>query len=487
MITSGRYPVYKYVLAALDWGAIVAAYGVALLIEERWLVDHPDLSGMMLAGFVTFVATVGVLTVFVFHHFGLYQIHVFVTIVDHVLQIVKGLVIVLMSVAVMSFFIRMEFIVDSRLLTGLFALAAFVILIGVRVVAFRQAYLYLSRNKVLQRPTLILGAKDNGRNVAVNLFLHDYIGLRVVGFLDDDLFPGTAVFNGAKVLGKVDDLDEVVKHYHVEEVLICLENIEYTRLMEIMERAVNNQLIVKVASPLYEIVPLRRAIEHYGNIPVIAVFQAGMTPKREFFKRIFDVVAASIIFVLHLPLFVTIAAAIKLDSRGPIFYKQKRVGKNGQEFFLYKFRSMTVGDDDDEERKKQMAAFIKDKKKYDPNTALSTKIVNTSRVTGIGKWLRKLSLDELPQLINVLKGEMSLVGPRPCLPYEWAHYEEWHKRRLSVMPGLTGMWQVSGRSVVGFEDMVILDLHYIQNASLLLDVRVLLKTIPVMLFGTGGK
>ncbi len=487
MITSRRYPVYKYVLAALDWCTIVAAYAAAFVAEGRWLVEHPDLGGWLLAGLIGFVATIGVLTVYVFHHFGLYQIHVFVTIVDHVLQIVKGLLIVLVSVAVLSFFIRLEFIVDSRLLTGLFALAAFVMLITVRVVVFRQIYLYLSRNKVLQRPTLILGAKDNGRNVAVNLFLHDYIGLRVVGFLDDELLPETAVFNGARVLGKVDDLDEIVKRHHVEEVLICLENIDYTRLMEIMERAVNNNLIVKIASPLYEIVPLRRAIEHYGNIPVIGVFQSGMTPKRELFKRVFDVAFASIIFVLHLPLFIMIAVAIKLDSRGPILYKQQRVGKNGKEFFLYKFRSMTVGGNDDDDRKKQMADFIKDKRKYDPNAPVSTKIVNAARVTRTGKWLRKLSLDELPQLINVLKGEMSLVGPRPCLPYEWAHYEEWHKRRLSVLPGLTGMWQVSGRSVVGFEDMVILDLHYIQNASLLLDVRVLIKTIPVMLFGTGGK
>jgi undecaprenyl-phosphate galactose phosphotransferase len=113
--------------------------------------------------------------------------------------------------------------------------------------------------------------------------------------------------------------------------------------------------------------------------------------------------------------------------------------------------------------------------------------VNENRITRIGRWLRKTSVDEFPQLINVLKGEMSLVGPRPCLPYEWENYEEWHKRRLSVMPGCTGMWQVAGRSVVGFEDMVILDLYYIQNASLMLDFTLLLRTLPVMVFGAGAK
>ncbi len=116
----------------------------------------------------------------------------------------------------------------------------------------------------------------------------------------------------------------------------------------------------------------------------------------------------------------------------------------------------------------------------------TTKIVNKANVTSVGKWLRRTSLDELPQFFNVLKGDMSLVGPRPCLPYEWENYEEWHKKRLSVAPGCTGVWQVSGRSEVGFRDMVILDLYYIQNASLHMDLKLILKTIPVMLFGKGG-
>jgi lipopolysaccharide/colanic/teichoic acid biosynthesis glycosyltransferase len=196
---------------------------------------------------------------------------------------------------------------------------------------------------------------------------------------------------------------------------------------------------------------------------------------------------ALVTLIVLLPLFLVIALAIRLDSRGPVFFRQVRIGKNGVPFKLYKFRSMTVGADNDEERKRQMKEFIKTKRAGPPSDAISTKIVNEARVTAVGKWLRKLSLDEFPQLINVLRGEMSIVGPRPCLPYEWEQYEEWHKRRLSVLPGLTGMWQVAGRSVVSFEDMVILDLHYIQNASLVLDLRVMLKTIPVVLFGTGAK
>jgi undecaprenyl-phosphate galactose phosphotransferase len=145
---------------------------------------------------------------------------------------------------------------------------------------------------------------------------------------------------------------------------------------------------------------------------------------------------------------------------------------------------MIVGSDDDEARKKNAQQFIQIKKRIGEG---STKIVDESKITGIGRILRKTSIDELPQLFNVLMGDMSLVGPRPCLPYEWEHYEEWHKKRLSVIPGCTGVWQVSGRSSVGFEDMVILDLYYIQNSSLLLDLQLILKTIPVMIFGRGAK
>jgi exopolysaccharide biosynthesis polyprenyl glycosylphosphotransferase len=487
MATPKRYPSYKYVLAFIDVFTIVVAYVLAFVFESRWLNEHLPLSKELLAAELAYLGIVAMLCVFIFHYLGLYQINVFAAVVAHLAQIVKGLAILLVGIAVLSFFSKAEFIVDSRLLTLYFAATAFVLMIVVRVVLFRQAYLYLSRNKVLQRNVLIVGARENGRNVAVNLFLHDYIGLRVVGFLDDDIRVGTPIFNAARVIGHTNEMAMCVRAYDVEEILICLEKIEHTVLMDLMEQTMPLNVIVKISSPLYEIVPLRRAIEHYGNVPVLGVFQSGMSDRKEIFKRTFDIGVATVMLLLLSPMFAFLAALIKGTSKGPVFFRQVRVGKNGKHFKLYKFRSMTVGSDNDEERKKQMTEFIKTKRSGVPSDDVSVKIVNEARITSVGKWLRKLSLDEFPQLINVLKGEMSLVGPRPCLPYEWDEYEEWHRRRLSVLPGLTGMWQVAGRSVVGFEDMVILDLHYIQNASLSLDLRVMLKTIPVMLLGTGAK
>ncbi len=487
MATPKRYPPYKYILATLDWLTIVTAYCAAFILEERWLSEYFPLTGRLLVAESLYVSFVGFVCVFVFHYLGLYQINVFITVFDHLVQIVKGVAVVLAGIAVLSFFTKSEYIVDSRLLILYFALIAGGLFTVVRVGMFRWLHLYLSRNKVLMRNALIIGAGETGRNVAVNLFLHDYAGVRVVGFLDDRVPRGTSVFNGVNVVGTTSEMAEHIRRNNIDELLICVEDVKHDHLMELLEKTMAMNVTVKVSSPLYEIIPLRRAIEHYGNVPVVGVFQSGMSEGRENLKRIFDIAVASLTLLLLSPLLVAVALLVKLDSRGPVFFRQVRVGKNGRHFEIYKFRSMTVGSEHDEERKKQVAEFIKSKEKFQPSDAATTKIVNEARITRAGKLLRQLSLDEVPQLFNVLRGEMSIVGPRPCLPYEWDHYEEWHKRRLSVLPGLTGIWQIAGRSVVGFEDMVILDLHYIQNASIVLDLRVMLKTIPVLLFGMGGK
>ena len=184
------------------------------------------------------------------------------------------------------------------------------------------------------------------------------------------------------------------------------------------------------------------------------------------------------------PFMVFIAGMVKFSSPGPIFFKQKRVGKDGVEFDFFKFRSMKQIKGEDEDRKKMMIEFMKNGA---DKGASDTKVINESRVTWIGNIIRKTSLDELPQLFNVIKGDMSLVGPRPCLPYEFENYDEWQKRRVSVIPGCTGVWQVWGRSIVTFQESVVLDLYYINNMSPWLDIQLIFQTVPVMLFSRGAK
>ncbi|MDD4856910.1 MAG: sugar transferase [Candidatus Krumholzibacteria bacterium] len=205
-------------------------------------------------------------------------------------------------------------------------------------------------------------------------------------------------------------------------------------------------------------------------------------------KRLIDVSASLLVIVLGFPFFLAVALLIKMTSPGPVFFSQLRIGEHGRVFTLFKFRTMRQGVDDSIHRE-FTRSFIEGRMPdsgLDEKTPSVYKLTNDPRITSIGNFLRKTSLDELPQFINILKGEMTIVGPRPPLQYELEHYEEWHKLRLEAKPGLTGLWQVSGRSSVPFDEMVKLDLYYIEHWTLLLDLKIMLRTIPVMLFGSGG-
>jgi len=201
-------------------------------------------------------------------------------------------------------------------------------------------------------------------------------------------------------------------------------------------------------------------------------------------KRAFDVLASlAALFVLS-PMLLIIAFLVARSGSGPIFFVQERIGKNGEPFKFYKFRSMVNNSDDAIHR--QFAAMFISGSDSTGGPEKVYKMTDDPRVTRVGRWLRRTSLDELPQLFNILKGDMSVVGPRPPIAYELDHYQPWHHERLRVTPGLTGLWQVSGRSNVPFEEMVRLDIHYINNWSLAEDLRIICRTVPVVLNGDGG-
>lgn len=204
-------------------------------------------------------------------------------------------------------------------------------------------------------------------------------------------------------------------------------------------------------------------------------------------KRALDVFISIIVLIISLPFYLAIAVVIKCTSEGPVLFRQERIGKNGKPFIFLKLRTMKYGSSDEQHRE-FCRDFIRGSLSADSEKKKETayKIVNDPRVTGVGRFLRKSSLDELPQFINILKGDMTLVGPRPSLKYEYKYYDDWHKRRVAVKPGLTGLWQVSGRSNVTFQEMINLDLYYIENWSIILDIKIILRTIPVVLFGKGA-
>lgn len=480
-----KFPAYKYVLGFLDWVTINVAFIVAVKVHADSLspafYSTPPFVAPEVLVFMLFAGA----ALAVFQYNNLYKINVILSVADHLVRLTKSILYVIFVLAIVSFFIRSPLIIDSRLVVLYFSAICMAGLVVMRLIVFRYGLKFLVRYNLYQRNGLIIGAGRTGRLVAAHLAFDNPYGVRILGFLDDSFQVGTAVFRGLRVRGKVDDIGELSNEYALDEIFVCVDQATPQELLDVLEKCQRTEAHVKIVSPLYDIIPTFRFTERYGDMPVVGLAQTTPGAVQEFYKKLFDTIMAAVGLVILSPVFLLVGIAIKLDSAGPVLYRQVRIGKNGIPFNFYKFRSMVVGSDEDEDsRKEKVAQFIRSK---ESSSSGSTKIVDESKITRLGRLIRKTSIDELPQLFNVIKGDMSLVGPRPCLPYEWEHYEEWHKKRLSVMPGCTGVWQVSGRSAVGFNDMVILDFYYIQNASLFLDIQLILKTIPVMVFGRGAE
>ncbi|MDZ7267766.1 MAG: sugar transferase [candidate division KSB1 bacterium] len=477
---------HKYLLALLDWVSINTAFLLALAYGADSQLHSPAAVWDAYRPEILFCALYGAVVVLIFRHYDLYKINVFLSLADHVVRIGNGIFAAVLGLTLFSFIKNAQVIIVSRFAPFSFILISFSLLVFTRIVLFRSLFLFLTKHDLYRRRALILGGRTTGRMMAATVRLKNPYGLRVAGFLDDELAPGTRVFEQLRVLGRLDEVQDVVHRHRIDEILVCLDEVAPQRLLDVLDWCGQTTATVKIASPLYEVVAERLSTERYGNIPVVGFSAAKPTRLHKLCKRTLDVTLATAGLILLAPVMMLIAIAIKLDSPGPVLFRQIRMGKDGRPFHFYKFRSMVTGSDDDDTRKRAMLQFMRGRSHNNGHNGM-TKIVNEARITRVGRFIRKTSLDELPQLFNVIKGDMSLVGPRPCLPYEWENYEDWHKKRLSVTPGCTGVWQVSGRSLVGFDDMVILDLYYIQNASLLLDLPLILKTIPVMLFGKGAK
>jgi undecaprenyl-phosphate galactose phosphotransferase len=477
-------PRLKYLLASLDWLIFNSAFIYAVLThlhsgDEIFLSSFPFVSPILLV-FMLY----SILGIIIFHYNNLYNINVVLSVADQSVRLLESMFYLVVGFAVLSFFAKSPVIVNSRLVILLFFPISIGLLIVERFIVFRAILVFLARHDRYRRNVIIVGAGRVGKLLAANLSLNNPYGLSIIGFVDDAILPNTPIFRGLRTMGNTGEIATISKEFQVDEILICVEGTDSERLLAILEHCLETGAQVKIASPLYDVMAKFRFTERYGEIPVVGLAQASNANGHEVTKRVFDLVLAAVGMVLWLPVFLVIAIAVKLDSAGPILYRQVRIGKNGKPFKFYKFRSMLVGSDQDVGRIHKVVQLIRGE--ISPPEG-GSKIVDETKITRVGKFIRRTSLDELPQLFNVIKGDMSLVGPRPCLPYEWANYEDWHKKRLSSMPGCTGVWQVSGRNAISFNDMVILDFYYIQNASLFLDLQLILKTFPVMILGKGGK
>jgi undecaprenyl-phosphate galactose phosphotransferase len=378
----------------------------------------------------------------------------------------------------------LDIVLGSRTVAVTFLILGISAVTFLRIVIFRPLYSYFTRNKLIKRNVLIVGAGKSGQLLAEKILFENFYGINIVGFIDNESTAGDFIFGNIRSLGAINDIKKVGEKTKIDEVIIATDDIDYEKLLQIIDHCQVLQLNVKLSSELFRIIPEKIVTESYSGMPLIDLSEKVNKNFNLIFKRCFDFFCSVIGIILLSPLLAFIALAIKISSKGSVLYRQERIGKEGKKFNLYKFRSMTDSSEIDEEHRKRVHEFILSSS---DNGKKFTKIINENRITTFGKFLRRTSLDELPQLFNVIKGDMSLVGPRPCLPYEYEMFDEWHKRRHTVLPGCTGVWQINGRGSVSFKDSIILDLYYVNNVTPWLDLQLIFKTFPVMVTGKGAK
>jgi len=405
------------------------------------------------------------------------------TLAAEVLNVFLAVCISTLTLAGMLYFTYRE---TPRVLMLLFFVMDVLLLVSYRMVWGTARYLQSRQEYQPRRVVLIIGAGPVGTNAVEKIKRFANAELNPIGYLDDNPNKLGQEFEGVPVLGNLGQVPQVVKAHKVQDAVVALPLRAHKRLVEICTQLQSLGVRVHVIPDLFALSFPGATLDGFGGIPVIGLGQPGIHGWQRAVKRAFDITAVTIGLILLSPFLIIIAILIKLDSPGPVFYKQTRVGENGRQFLMFKFRSMRV-DTDPKIHQEYVTRLIKENislEDLEDNSA-SLKMENDPRITRAGKIVRKSSIDELPQLINVLRGEMSLVGPRPPLLYEVDLYQDWHKRRFEVPPGITGIWQVSGRNRVSFDEMVRMDLEYIENQSLWLDIKLLLKT-PRAVIGAHG-
>jgi exopolysaccharide biosynthesis polyprenyl glycosylphosphotransferase len=410
-----------------------------------------------------------------FDFFGCYDLHRRQNFDRTFLLVAKSVFVGAAGVVLLLYLLKLTG--DSRVLMGLFVGFDILLLSGYRAV------IHLRRKRGLNRKEiLVIGSLDRARELVRYVTANEELGYHLIGCLEvNPDYVGREVAEGVTVVGTMDEFRTLLLNRTVDEVvfaipLILIDNVvDYVGFAE--EQGVNVRVLPDWQIPRIMHQPriASVSIEHFVGIPTLVLTSIPHKELSLLIKSLLDRGLTVLGLILFFPLFMTIALVIKMTGEGPVFFRQERCGLNGRKFILYKFRTMVP--EAEELRGRLQGANEMDGPVF--------KIKNDPRITRIGKFLRKTSLDELPQLINVIRGEMSLVGPRPPLPSEVKEYKHWQLRRLSMKPGLTCIWQVSGRNEIRFEEWMRMDLEYIDRWSLLLDLKLLLKTVQVVLFGTG--
>ena len=464
---------------ALDILLVVASFVMAYVIKKLFFFSgNSGLSTEPNYYLILFVIVF--LAPFFFRLAGFYQSYRTQTFYQIGLRVGKAVLGILVGTIVILYLIHAPGV--SRLLLAFFTLILACLLLLSKSVLYYTLLYYRSRD-YNTRNVLIVGTGQRAAQMIRSLRRLKSSGYRVAGCLDptDEYNRDSKMEEGVHVIGSLPQLPTILLDQVIDEVIFAadLEDIEFINeyITFAEELGVNIHIVpdFQLEKIMYRPETAAIFLQEFAGIPTIAISTIPQRPGELLFKNCMDYLIAGFGLLLISPLFLTLMVIIKSTSRGPVFFIQERCGLYGRTFKMLKFRTMVANAED-------LKKELKDANEMDGPVF---KITNDPRITRIGTFLRKTSLDELPQLINILTGHMSLVGPRPPLPAEVEQYQPWQRRRLSMKPGITCLWQVGGRNHVGFENWMLMDLEYIDNWSLLLDIKILFKTITTVLSCSG--
>ncbi|HYN69791.1 MAG TPA: sugar transferase [Candidatus Eisenbacteria bacterium] len=401
---------------------------------------------------------------------GLYRPRARLTIRGEALDVLRATTTFTAAVLIALYFFKLDDF--SRTVVAVFVPTLALSTIAVRI-ALRAALSALRDRGRNTRHVLVLGTAAGAQWFADRLETHSELGLQVIGHLTGQ---GEArVTVSRPILGTLDEIEDVLHSRIVDEVAICLPLTEASRIDSIVRLCEEEGKIVRIPMQVFEHALAAGRVEELDGVPIYSIVSGPDRLAGFIAKRAVDILGAIAAGILLSPVMIGLAIAIRVESPGPILFVQRRVGLHGRTFDVVKFRTMIDGAE----------GQVEDLLQHNEIKGHAFKVTNDPRVTRVGRFIRRTSLDELPQLLNVLRGEMSLVGPRPPLPTEVAGYDVWHRRRLSMKPGMTGLWQVRARREPDFDRWVETDLEYIDSWSFWLDVKIMARTIPAMLLGDG--
>jgi len=413
------------------------------------------------------------LLVMILRENGAYNPRETLSLFDLVWVLFKSILLSMLALGTVLYFMQYHYV--SRLFILLIGTITFLVLIAERLI-YHEVVKAVRMKGHNTRNVLIVGSGPRARGFTRLILKHSEWGLRIIGYVDDDPREEDVKVLHGRIIGTINDIPSLVREIVIDEVVVAIPRRFLNRMEDVVHICEETGIETTILADLYDTMIANTHLSFIDNTPLLTFSTVPAQEWKLLVKAMIDIIGAAFLLFGLAPLLITIAIAIKMTSRGSILYRQRRIGLHGREFMLFKFRSMYVDADEKQVELQHLNEM----------TGPVFKIQKDPRVTKIGRIIRKTSLDELPQLLNVVRGEMSLVGPRPPVPQEVDQYMRWQRRRLSMKPGITCIWQVNGRNKIGFEEWMKLDLQYIDNWSLGLDFKILFKTVPVVLFGYGA-